>query len=79
MTADMLKCITHELISNIDIEGLDFSNRTYHSLKRSGVNTIGDILKLTYEDLLSLRSLGVKSAFEIQTKLKLYNLKLKEN
>lgn len=61
------------------LEELDLSVRAYNCLKRVGINTIGDVIKYTYEDLLKVRNLGRLSAKEVVQKLADYGFKLKES
>jgi DNA-directed RNA polymerase subunit alpha len=51
------------------IEQLDLSVRLFNALKRSGIYTVAQILKLTEEDVMRLRSLGRKSFRELKEKL----------
>ena len=51
------------------IEDLDFSVRTYNCLKRAGINTIGDLVARTEEDMMKVRNLGKKSLEEVIQKL----------
>ena len=51
------------------IEQLDLSVRLFNALKRSGIYTVAQILKLTEEDVMRLRSLGRKSFKELKDKL----------
>jgi hypothetical protein len=53
------------------IEELDLSARTYHSLKRAGITTIGDLVALTdpTQQLLGIRNFGRASLEELQEKL----------
>lgn len=56
---------------NLDtpIEDLDFSTRSYNCLWRAGHRTLGDVLKLKYEDLMKIRNLGLRHTKEILEKL----------
>ncbi|MBC7288278.1 MAG: DNA-directed RNA polymerase subunit alpha [Armatimonadetes bacterium] len=60
------------------IEDVDFSVRTYNCLKKSGINTIGDICERTADELLAIRGLGEHSLREIIEKLAQWDLKLRE-
>lgn len=51
------------------IEQLDLSVRLFNSLKRSGIYTVAQIIKMTEEDVMRLRSLGRKSFKELKEKL----------
>ena len=48
---------------------LELSVRSYNCLKRAGINTIGDLIKMTPEELVNVRNLGKKSLDEIMLKL----------
>lgn len=56
---------------NLDtpIEELDFSTRSLNCLWRAGHRTLGDVLKLKYEDLMKIRNLGLRHTKEILEKL----------
>lgn len=47
------------------IEELKLSVRSFNCLKRAGVSTVGDMIKLSYDDLLKVRNLGRKSLEEV--------------
>lgn len=53
----------------ISLEDLDFTSRTYHCLKRAGINTLNDLLKITANDLMKIRNLGKKSLKEIRDRV----------
>lgn len=52
-------------MKEINIEDLDLSVRAYSCLKRSGINTLNDILKKSIEDLMKIRNLNKKCLDEI--------------
>ena len=54
---------------NIVIEDLDFSVRTYNCLKRAAINTIGDLVTRSEDDMMKVRNLGKKSLDEVIAKL----------
>jgi len=54
------------------IEILGLSVRAYNCLKRAGIDTVGALLALTSDDLLSIQNLGVKTLAEIQKKVQAY-------
>lgn len=58
------------------IEDIDLSVRSYNSLKRVGINTLQQLAKLSYEDLIHVRNLGRKSVDEIIEKLKEYGYEI---
>jgi len=51
------------------IEEMDFSVRSYNCLKKSGINTLGDLLKYSPEEIIQIKNLGKKSLSEINEKL----------
>lgn len=58
------------------IEDLDFSVRTYNCLKRAGINSIGDLVARTEDDMMKVRNLGKKSLEEVIQKLEELGLSL---
>jgi len=54
-----------DLGGDMSINDLDFSVRTYNCLFRAGLYTIGDIIKLTENDLSGIRNLGNKGIAEV--------------
>jgi len=53
----------------IRIDDLDFSVRTYHCLKKSDIETIGDLLLKSEDDLMKIRNFGKKCLEEVVRKL----------
>lgn len=51
------------------IEELQFTVRTYHALKRAGINTIEQLQRLDDNALFKLRNIGKLSMAEIRTKV----------
>lgn len=51
------------------IDELELSVRAYNALKRSGLNTIDDVCKLTKEELCGIKNLGKVSVDEVITAL----------
>jgi len=56
-------------IINTSIDDLDLSVRSNNCLRRSGINTVGDLINKTEDDLKKVRNLGTKSLEEIKKKL----------
>lgn len=52
-------------LENIPITDLELHVRLYNGLIRGGFNTVGKVLRMTEDDVLSLRGLGVKSLEEL--------------
>ncbi len=67
-----------ERILDMTIEELDLSVRSYNCLKRAGINTVGELINKTEEDMMKVRNLGKKSLEEVQHKLEELNFTLKE-
>jgi len=51
------------------VEKLDLSVRAMNCLRRSGINTVGELVSLGEKELLSLRNFGQKSRQEVEEKL----------
>jgi DNA-directed RNA polymerase subunit alpha len=62
----------------LPIEELDFSVRSYNCLKREGVQTVGDLVQRTEQDLLDIRNFGQKSIDEVKQKLAEMGLGLRD-
>ncbi len=63
---------TEEPVSKTDmsIDELELSVRSYNCLKRAGINTVKELCKKTPEDMMKVRNLGRKSLEEVLAKLK---------
>jgi len=55
--------------NDVKLEQLDLSVRLYNALKRQGITTIGELVKLPEEIVIRFRSLGKKSFKELKDKL----------
>ena len=55
--------------SDIPLEELDLSVRSYSCLKRAGINTLREIAEMTFDELCHVRNLGKKSIGEISCML----------
>ena len=51
------------------IEDMDLSVRSNNCLRRAGINTVGDLVNKSEDDLKKVRNLGTKSLDEIKKKL----------
>jgi DNA-directed RNA polymerase subunit alpha len=60
------------------IDELELAKRAQNCLEAAGIKTIGQLLEMTAEDLLKLKSLGEKSLVQIVDKLGSMGLYLKE-
>jgi DNA-directed RNA polymerase subunit alpha len=63
-----------EKMSEVGLEALDLSVRSYNCLKRAGYNTVGDVFDglASGKELRSIRNCGTTSAREIMEKLFLF-------
>ncbi len=59
------------------IEELDLSVRSFNCLKRAGINTVGQLIEKTDEEMIKVRNLGKKSLEEVKQKLANLGLSLK--
>jgi DNA-directed RNA polymerase subunit alpha len=66
-------------ILDMSIEELDLSVRSYNCLKRAGINTVGELIMKTEEDMMKVRNLGKKSLEEVDEKLSLLGLALRKD
>lgn len=64
---------------NMQIDDLDLSVRSYNCLKRAGINTVGELLEKSEEEMLRVRNLGRKSLDEVHKKLTDLGFKLKSS
>ena len=62
--------VTIEPYTNIAIEELQLSVRAYNCLKKAKINTVGDLLEYSPEQLQELKNFGRKSADEVFSTLK---------
>jgi DNA-directed RNA polymerase subunit alpha len=60
------------------IEDMDLTVRSYNCLKREGVQSVGDLVQKTEEDLLEIRNFGQKSIDEVKAKLEELGLSLRK-
>jgi DNA-directed RNA polymerase subunit alpha len=62
----------------LPIEELSLSVRSYNCLKREGVNTVGELVQKTEQELMDIRNFGQKSIDEVKGKLEELGLGLRE-
>lgn len=58
-----------EKVLDMTIEELDLSVRSFNCLKRAGINTVGDLVNKSEEDMMKVRNLGRKSLEEVIWKI----------
>lgn len=70
--------VIEEVDATLDrpIEELDLGVRAFNSLKRDGINTIGELVNKSEEEIIRIRNLGTKSLTEIKVKLEEMELSL---
>ncbi|MEG0540785.1 MAG: DNA-directed RNA polymerase subunit alpha [Angelakisella sp.] len=56
-------------VLEMTIEELDLSVRAFNCLKRAGVNSVGDLINKSPEEMMKVRNLGKKSLEEVIAKL----------
>ncbi len=61
------------------IEDLELSVRAYNCLKRASINSLGELLRKSEHDLLSIKNFGKKSSDEVIEKLKEFGMSLAPN
>ncbi len=59
------------------IEELDLSVRPYNCLKRAGIQTVGDLVKKSEEEVAAVKNFGRKSLDEVKDKLAAHGLSLR--
>lgn len=59
------------------IEELDLSVRPYNCLKRAGIQTVGDLVKKSEEEVAAVKNFGRKSLDEVRDKLAAHGLSLR--
>ncbi len=64
-------------MATMPIEELDLSVRPYNCLKRAGINTLGDLLQRTEEEVVNVKNFGRKSLDEVKEKLAALGLELR--
>lgn len=65
--------------STMSIDELDLSVRSNNCLRRAGINTVGELVQKTEEDMMKVRNLGRKSLDEVKKKLADLGLSLRSN
>jgi DNA-directed RNA polymerase subunit alpha len=62
----------------LPIEELNLSVRSYNCLKRESINTVGELIQRTEQELTDIRNFGQKSIDEVKAKLDELGLSLRE-
>ena len=58
-----------ERVLEMPIEELELSMRSFNCLKRAGINTVGELIQKTEEEISKVRNMGKKSLEEVKNKL----------
>ena len=66
-------------ITEMQIEELELSVRSYNCLKRAGISTVGELCNKTQDEMMKVRNLGRKSLDEVVEKLSEMGLHFREN
>ena len=69
---DLPKSLENNTDSNLTIEELDLSVRSYNCLYKAGIRTLGDLMSKSETEIRVMRNLGKKSYEEILEKIKKY-------
>jgi DNA-directed RNA polymerase subunit alpha len=62
----------------LPIEELQLSVRSYNCLKREGINSVGDLVEKSEQELVDIRNFGQKSIDEVKQKLEDLGMSLRE-
>lgn len=65
-----------EKVLEMNIDELELSVRSYNCLKRANINTVGELIDKTPDEMMRVRNLGRKSLEEVLAKLKELGLEL---
>ena len=68
-----------EKVLEMTIEELDLSVRAFNCLKRAGVNSVGDLINKSPEEMMKVRNLGKKSLEEVMSKLEALGFNLQSD
>lgn len=66
-----------EKVYEMKMEELNMSVRLFNALKRAGIYTVGQLMKMNEEDIIKIRNLGRKSLKELKECLSEHDLELK--
>ena len=66
-------------VTEMQIEELELSVRSYNCLKRAGISTVGELCNKTQDEMMKVRNLGRKSLDEVVEKLSEMGLHFRES
>ena len=61
----------------LTVDDLELSARSSNCLKRAGIQSVSELIKMDMSELIQIKNFGKKSAEEINSKLSQYDLSLK--
>ena len=61
------------------LDELDLMPRSFYVLRRSGVDTVGQLLQLSAADIRGMRNAGARTVCDIRTKLSAFGLHLRDD
>ena len=64
-------------ILEMSLEDLELSARSLNCLKRANINTVGELISFSEEELMKFKNFGGKSLLEVKEKLAEYKLSFK--
>jgi len=67
-----------KILKALTIKELNPTERTFHCLRRAGIETVGELIQFSWNDLASMRNVVRKTIEEIVRLLKGIGLKLRE-
>ncbi len=67
---EALRAAISDDVYNMPVEQMNLSVRAINCLRRSGINTVGELISTDINELLSLRNFGQKSKLEIDERLR---------
>ena len=73
---EKFKIKTSKEILLIKIDNMAFSERTLNCFSKANIETLGDLIKLTEDDLLNLENFGKRSLYEVRDVVASFSLKL---
>jgi DNA-directed RNA polymerase subunit alpha len=68
--------LQRDKVLEMTIEELDLSVRSFNCLKRANINSVGDLISKSEEEMIKVRNLGRKSLEEVMHKLSMMGLAL---
>jgi len=64
---DNVEELSRRSVNDAPVEDLELTVRSYNALKRASINTIGELVARTEDEMMAIRNLGQRSLSEIKT------------